>query len=286
MSRTEGLRFLVAVLITLSVPFSGDISVAAGKRGATLEINFDAASVPTMYAAGNDEAIGIYPAIVRAAFAQMNAPVHVSAKPQKRLLADLANGQAAAGALIDTPERRAYGEYSAAFINEKVELFLRRGDDMLLREASQDVMTALAGKRVGVIRGWAYGTAFDQARRARFVDAQDADSDAQNFAKLKSGRLDAVLAIEMAGRVLLADPRYQQISGTGRYLVSIGIHLVLPNREPGSTQISVARQQANRQLLRRFNAAVDQLKRRGLIEPLIEREVSAAARLQRPEISP
>lgn len=272
--------------VTLIVLLLAWVGAARAQDQLPLEINFDAASAPTMYASGNDKAIGIYPAIVRAAFAQMNVPVRLSGKPQKRLIVDLERGEAAAGALIDTPERRVYGEYSAAFINERVELFLRRGDDLLRRETSQDVMAALAGKRVGVLRGWAYGGAFDQARRERLVDAQDADSDAQNFAKLTSGRLDAVLATEMAGRVLLADPRYQQISASGRYLVSIGIHLVLPNREPGTQNISAERQQANRKLLRRFDAAIDNLKRCALIETLIEREVSAAVRLQRAGASP
>ncbi len=226
-----------------------------------LRIGFDAASVPTMYADAKGAPAGIYPAIVRTAFERMGEPVELVVEPFKRLVAEMLAGRAAAGAVVRTPERLAVADYSSDYFTEHLSLFQRA-------DAARQVSTVddLRGLTVGVIRGWSYGEAFDSARAQRLFSVDETDSDAKNFSKLQLGRLDAVLATELAGRLLLVDALAGQIVAAPRSLVSIGIALAIPKRLAAT------------RLLQRFDEAVAGLRRDRLIEAIVSAELERVRR--------
>lgn len=224
-----------------------------------LVIDFDAGSAPTMYAGQGNEAAGVYPALVRAAFASIGQPVLLRARPFKRMLSELSSGEAAAGAVVRTPERLAVADYSADYFEEKVQVF-QRADASWGFEHLPD----LRGRRVGVIRGWSYGAAFDQARARQEFLVEEVENDPQNFSELANGRLDCVLATEMAGRVYLDRPEFAVLRARAKPLVVIGIAL------------AVAKSQGQTALLRRFDAAMAALHKSRAVEPLIEAEIQRA----------
>jgi hypothetical protein len=75
-------------------------------------VQFDPASVPTMYADEQGQARGIYPALVAAAFARMGEPLQAGTLPFRRLINELREGRSLAGAVIRTPEREAFADFS------------------------------------------------------------------------------------------------------------------------------------------------------------------------------
>ncbi len=132
-------------------------------------------------------------------------------------------------------------------------------------------MADLAGRRVGVIRGWSYGEAFDGARRRGEFSCEEVAGDTANFAKLLRGRLDFVVATELGGRMLLQLPGFAgRITAGAVDLGATPIHIALSRQHDGGAGLLAA-----------FNAAVERLYRDGQVEPLVTREIVAAAEIMR-----
>lgn len=227
-------------------------------------IGFDEGSLPTMYRAGTSPAArGIYPALVVAAFAAMHRPCELRALPFKRMLTEVDAGQLIAGAVIRTPEREQRLLFSQPYFLERLAVYSTG--------ASYQGLDSLQGKRVGVIRGWSYGEAFDTARRqGRFV-CEDVASDVHNFAKLLRGRIDYAVVTELGGRMLQQLAAYEgRVMAGNAALGATAIHLALPRTQDGGAALLAA-----------FNAAVELLHRDGLVEPLVAREIAAAAEVAR-----
>lgn len=233
---------------------------ARGQVLRVLPIGFDEGSPPTMYRAGNPPgARGIYPALVGAAFASMGRACELRALPFKRMLAEVDGDLLAAGAVIRTPEREQRWRFSQPYFVERLAVYSAG--------AAYRGMADLAGRRVGVIRGWSYGEAFDNARRAGEINCEEVSADAHNFAKLLRGRLDFVVATELAGRVQLQLPEFAgRIVAGAAPLGATPIHLALNKAHEGGAA-----------LLDAFNAAVERLHKDGQVEPLVAREIAAAA---------
>lgn len=223
-------------------------------------IGFDEGSLPTMYRGGVPPAVrGIYPALVGAAFAAMRRPCELRALPFKRLLTEVDAGQLIAGAVIRTPEREQRWWFSQAYFVERLAVYSAG--------VPYQGLDSLQGKRVGVIRGWSYGESFDAARRQGRFQCEDVASDAHNFAKLLRDRLDYVVVTELGGRMLQQLPAYEgRVVAGSVALGATPIHLAVARSQEGGPSLMAA-----------FNAAVEQLHRDGLVEPLVTREVAAAA---------
>ncbi len=245
------LRFIAIVLTCL-------FCACAWGAGAPVVV-FDNASPPTMYEGKDGRAAGIYPAIVRRAFERMGVPVDIAAEPFRRMMADLQKGTSGAGALIRTEEREAYGDYSAPFFTEELALYGQSA-----RKLRFGTFADLAGRKIGVIRGWAYGKDFDEARAAGLFEAEEVESDDQNFEKLKLGRLDLIVATRLAGEILAADRRYAGIAAIEFPRNANTIHLVF-NKKQGCAD-----------LLKRFDAAIRDMQTDGEIEAIVQAELTRA----------
>ena len=224
-----------------------------------LVVAFDSSTLPTMYAGPDGEARGIYPAIVQAAFKRMGVPVRTVALPFRRGVEGLARGEMAVGSLLHTPERDRFASFSKPFFLERVTVYTRRGGG---QEFSS--LRDLYGKRVGVLRGWAYGEDFDQARAARKFEVTEVDTDDRNFMKLNLGRIDFAIATALAGE-LLATSRPGLAVEPSRYdLVAAPIHLAINKRSP---QVA---------LLARFDAEIAEMRRTGEIDAIAAAELRRA----------
>ena len=166
-------------------------------------------------------------------------------------------GGGGAGAVIRTAERERLADFSAPYFQERVMVYARRP----LPDAGLD---QLRGLRVGVIRGWSYGDPFDQARQLREFQVEEVERDVQNFEKLRLGRVDAVLATEPAGELLLRLPRFRGLQAMPRPLWVFGIHLAF------------ARSPSRRELLQAFDREIAAMQQSGEWAQLVQRESEAA----------
>lgn len=228
---------------------------AAG--GLRLEVSFDESAFPLQYGLGDGAAAGLYPLIVGAVGQRLGWALQLRARPFKRILVDLAAGDTCGGALVRTPEREAYALFSEPYFTERLQVYSMRGAVRPFQ-----ALADLAGRRVGVIRGWSYGPEFDAARQQGGFEVEEVPSDRQNFVKLFRERLDYVIAPELSGRLLLhsAPAGAQAVEGE-RPLAQTPIHFCVWHGLPRAVE-----------RMADFNAALRELVREGVVARLVERE--------------
>lgn len=221
-----------------------------------LLVTVDDNNPPFMYAR-NGQASGVYPAIVRIAFARMGVPVTLEAKPWARALSELDRGQAAVAGIYRTDARAQRFDFSDPLLTENIAVFVRNPQSYKFSGIAD-----LAGKTVGTVRGWSYGDAFDSARRRGLFTTEDTGSDQQNFQKLASGRLDAVIAIEEAGLAIVQASRAGTTGPLKPYLASNPAHVAFPKGN------------GNAALLPRLNKAIADMKKDGELDRLLMEELT------------
>lgn len=228
------------------------------RAGAAEVVTFDEGSPPTMYADARGQASGVYPAIVARAFVRMKMPLDARAMPFKRLIAELQAGKAGMGGIIRTPERDQLADFSEAYVTERLFAYARS-------EAGRVPPSGLAGHVVGVIRGWSYGSQFDAARARGDFQVVEFSQDKQGFESLLQGRIDRMVSTELAAAMLLRDPRMATIRAAEGTIMSFGIHLAFSKRMQKTA------------VLKAFDQAVDEMRREGELDRIVQDEVSQAA---------
>lgn len=213
-------------------------------------VGVDANNPPFMYAEAG-QAAGLYPVLLRALFAQAGLVLKLEAKPWKRCLQDTDEGRAGTGGIYKNEERLRKYDFSEALFVERMAVYHHRSRPLVF-----DGLESLYGKRVGVARGWSYGDSFDKAARENLIHTEEVSADAQNFQKLASNRVDAVLAIEEAGAAQLAQPGLQGIVKSPRYLFE------------NPTYLAFAKSAQQGATLAAINRALDTLRRQGRLEAL------------------
>ncbi|WP_043307132.1 ABC transporter substrate-binding protein [Pseudomonas sp. ML96] len=224
-------------------------------RAETL-VAIDNANPPFMYQQGG-QPMGLYPLILQTVFARLGEPLEIHPMPWKRALLKGATGELGIAGIYKNPERLQRFDYSAPIFEERLLLYVQR-EHPLHFERTQD----LYGKRIGVIRGWSYTEEFDQAVRSGQIKAEEGSSDDANLRKLASGRLDAVIAIELAGQRLLGQPGMEQLQALPRPLSINPTFLVF------------AKQAAQHELLQRFDQTLRDMRQDGSLQRLIEQAVA------------
>lgn len=217
---------------------------------APIVVGVDAHNPPFMYADAG-QAAGLYPMLLRALFAEAGLALKIEAKPWKRCLQDTDEGRAGIGGIYKNEERLRKYDFSEALFTERMAVYQQRSRPWVF-----DGLESLHGKRVGVARGWSYGDSFDKAVRAGLIHTEEVSADAQNFQKLASKRLDAVLAIAEAGAAQLAQPGMQDITKSPRYLFE------------NPTYLAFAKAAQQGATLAAINRALDLLRRQGRLEAL------------------
>lgn len=225
---------------------------AATQAQETLKIAFDNASPMTNKTARKTAPFQIYPAVVARAFEHMGVKVDFESMPFNRILAELGNGELGAGAIIDTAERREFADFSEPYFSERLMVYSRKDDKLVFH-----TLADFDGSVIGVLRGWSYGPAFDEARKRGRFQVQEVDSDTQNFAKLDLGRVDYILAPWQSGQILLAQPKYASLVQQRQALTETPICLAF-NKKAG-----------RKPLLDKFNQTIRGMKANGEIDRLI-----------------
>ena len=219
-------------------------------------INVDAENPPFMSAVGG-KASGVYPAVISAAFAKLNLPVTIEAKPWKRALAEIDEAKGGVGGIYKNDERAAKYDFSEPILTENVAVYFNKTKPIDFKSVAD-----LHGKKVGVIRGWSYGDAFDGAKKGGKLTAEEVPSDKANFLKLAEGRLDAVLAIEESGKAIITAEKLTSVDQAKVFLASNKAHLAF-NKSAKQTE-----------LLAKFSKVITDMKQDGSLDKIVLQELS------------
>lgn len=254
------MRTITAFLLLLL----GFMAPALAETPRPVLVQVDDSNPPFMYQQ-EGEAVGVYPAMVKAVFARAGVRVHIQAKPWARVLSEMGQGAGGIAGVYRTTERARRWEFSTPLLTENIAVFLRKDADWAFTD-----FLDLSGRRVGTVRGWSYGESFDTARRIPLLTAEDTQSDRNNLRKLDNKRLDAVLAVEEAGVAALQSLGLNSIAASERYLSSNPAHIAFPKNR------------GRHALLQRLNKAIAELQREGELNRIFMQELKRQALAQEP----
>ena len=257
---TLRLRLLLSLLgaFAIAAPIEAVEQPAAPSSEAVrpaIVVDVDAENPPFMSSRAGD-AVGLYPALIRAALGRCHDNVRVQAKPWRRAFVEIDKAQAGVGGLYRNAERLAKYDFSDPIYVENIAVFYRTVQPFDFRTVAD-----LYGKRVGVLRGWSYGDDFDVAKRNGSIATEEVSSDRSNFLKLTDGRLDAVLAIEESGQAAMAASGLHGIEQANAYLASYPVYLAFSKKA------------AKSDLLVCFNKALAEMKQDGAFERIVRQEL-------------
>jgi polar amino acid transport system substrate-binding protein len=201
------------------------------------------------------KAMDVYPAVIQTAFRHMNIPVSVQAKPWRRALVETEKGLTGVGGVYKNSQREKIFDFSEPIFVERLLVCYHRNYPVIFTK-----VTDLKGKKVGVLRGWSYGDDFDNLRKANRLQAEEVNSDEQNFRKLAAHRLDVLLVVRESGLALF--PKYPDIT-----LAPVPL-------SNSHTFLAFSKASHRKELLDRFNQTLREMKKTGELQKLIEAELS------------
>lgn len=154
-----------------------------------------------------------------------------------------------------TQVREKYFVFSEPYLFNEIKFIKRREDPFTFVD-----MNSLVGKRIGIVKGYAYG---DKFKRSRVFDRVVSDEVLQNLAHLNRGSIDLTLADQWVLRYLLANYMPNFIASSvilDPPLTRRGLHLAISRANPKHEQIR-----------KDFNNALKAMKADGSYEQIIEK---------------
>ncbi|HEX9449363.1 MAG TPA: transporter substrate-binding domain-containing protein [Dongiaceae bacterium] len=156
---------------------------------------------PYSYRSANGEVVGLDADLTRAILEQVGCQYAVQEIPAKRALKMLETGEIdLVAAASVTPEREAYGYFSAPYRSERIVMFIRRDDTTAA--AIKGLHDALSAHlRVAAGNGGSYGKEYDTLRgELKAADLLTLNASLEQRLQLLAGhRVDIVVEDEVAG---------------------------------------------------------------------------------------
>jgi polar amino acid transport system substrate-binding protein len=171
--------------------------------------------------------------LVEAALQRMGISAETAIVPEGTLTAALLEGRFdGSPALWRDPEREAKLVYSKPYLENRLVLVARHGDDV-----SAPALPALAGKRIALVDGYAYGDALQVQRGPTYVAASTVE---QSLEKVLSRDADYALMDELVVQYLVTnypeEVKTRLAIGTEPLLVRT-LHFALRRTVPGAESI-------------------------------------------------
>ena len=236
--------------VPTTMPQATEIPKPANTSPALIVV--DSGNPPFMYDA-NGEAAGLYPLLLKAIFGRLNIPMEIKAYPWKRALSMGEAGEAGVGGIYKNEKRLEIYDYSDKIYTENLMLYVKKGSGFKF-----ETLDDLKGKEVGVILGWSYGDAFDKAREASLFHVQEVTTDNSNFEKLLQGKVDYVVAIDIAADHIIREMKVEdQIE---KLATPIAVN---------DTFLVFAKSTQPKDLLAKFNQTLSAMKQDGSYDALI-----------------
>lgn len=242
--------------------FAGLAGNVAQGAPAVLTIGFDVGS-PPFFDLKNGCPSGIYPLLVGAIFRDAGLPMLAYPAPFSRVLVKTDAGEWGAGGILKTPDRVARYDFSDAIYTERILVYFNK-----TRSRPINTLADLEAKRIGVVRGWSYGKAFDELGAGKFFFLEPVNADVINFKKLQIGRIDALLVLKDVGL---------NLTSSGEFTDLAIADIAIPSSQ---TYIAFSKKSGNAELLRRLNKSINKLQTSGHLSELIKQYLKTAGRTQ------
>lgn len=215
------------------------------------EINFDQSNPPFAFEE-NQTLKGIYPAIVKAVFDRMGTPVELSAMPWTRALRQTDEGKTGIAGLYKNKSRQERYDYSNPIYTETLKLYTLKN-----KSFPYNSLEDLAGKTIGVVRGWSYGDLFDSAKDAKLFKTVPANDDYTNIQKLLKGQIEVIVAIPETIKTIAKEKNIEfEIAEIPTPIIS------------NPTHIAFNKAAQKKDLLEQFNRALEDIKQEGVYEKI------------------
>lgn len=215
---------------------------------------FDESNPPFMYVK-NEEIHGLYPVLIKEIYKRMQVPVKLYGMPWQRALQQLDDGKAAVAGIYKTKDRLNKYDFTDALYVERLSLYTRKENAFAYKSLAD-----LKGKTLGVVLGWSLGDEFDQAHRQGLFTTMPSASDAQNFEKLKMGRIDVVIAIRESGDAVMKSYR--------------GSIVRLPrSMAENSVYVAFNKSRKKENIVKSFNQQLIAVKKEGIYQKIIKEQL-------------
>lgn len=250
------------VLITTLLILCGVSGTAMTVFGASDEVTVvvDQNYPPYMFGTKN-QAKGLYPRLIEAVFARIGIEVDIQALPWDEALKAGEQGETAVGGIYKNNKRLEIYDYSSPLYEERLMVYTKTGETFPFNTLSD-----LYGKRIGLIRGWSYGEAFDAAREKYHFTVEEADSNLRNFEKLVSGKIDCLVVDQLAASQIIQEHAWDK-----------QVHQLEKTAADNHAYLVFAKNLKKTALLERFNQALEEIKKDGSYQKLVRNFISRAS---------
>lgn len=210
------------------------------------------------YQQGRGDLEGIAVDLAQALFPRLGLRPEVSLFPLKRALSMLKEGQAdGTMILIRTPEREQFLHFTEPIMTVRGLIWsVANRDEGTIQF---DTLEDLKDYKIGVTRGYSYGTEFDELLKSMSVDM--ANSDYSNYLKLIQGRIDIFPGNEIVAEGLFK--RYPELRGRLTHSDKSFMEWDLC--------IAVSRRSEYADLLPAINEVLQTLKDEGVVDRIVEK---------------
>lgn len=180
--------------------------------------------------------------------------------PQKRVLSRLRTGTADAVTVVSKNKER------ERYINFSVPIFQKLGLVWFNHSRTPNFewqsYEDLKGLKIGIVLGHNYGDDFIAAVKKYDLTLEPVTREEQNFAKLKAGRVDVVLSVEMVARQIFRNYKYMGVfSAAEKPYYSKDYHVGFSKASPSKS------------LLPKVNQAIRGAKSEGVLQKIVARHV-------------
>jgi polar amino acid transport system substrate-binding protein len=240
----------MSILVLFAVSTSG---IADAGTKDLIPVVVDANYPP--YSFGTAEhADGLYTRLIEEIFSRCGMKAEVRALHWKDALQEGEEGRAAVGGIYKTKARMKIYDYSKPFFEERLAVYVQKGKAFPFARLSD-----LQGLAIGLNRAWSYGDEFDAARKEYHYTVEEVDSNLQNFNKLVAGRIDCLVADQLAAsRIIRRENWGDRVERLDRPVAVNPAHLAFAKRLD------------KRQVLEEFDQALAAMKKDGTYEKLVQ----------------
>lgn len=226
-------------------------SVAYGDE---LAIFVDNSYPPYMYGEGEGDVQGLYPKLLEEVISNTGFDSKIVAVPWKRALLYGGAGVAAVGGAYKNEKRLKIYDYSAPLYEEKMVIFVNREQTFDFNGIED-----LAGKTIGVNRGWSYGQKFDDAREAKLFDVNVRADFSENFKMLELGRIDCLILDQLSGE------SYLEHLGLSDRIVSLPVPFSLNNG-----YLIIPKELKMMEFLKKFDSSLEAMRASGTYQNIVQ----------------
>jgi len=200
-----------------------------------------------------EQATGLYPRLIEEIFSRLDETPDIRALHWKDALKEGEEGRAAVGGIYKTEARTKIYDYSEPLFEEHLLVYVRKGESFPFTRLSD-----LQGRTIGLNTSWSYGDAFDAARREHRFTVEEADSNLDNFKKLVAGRIDCLVADQVAAAQIIRQENWKdQVEALAQPVAANPAYLVFAKRLQKG------------EFLKKFDQALEDMKRDGSYQKII-----------------